>query len=269
MGTLSKYLGRLQTVAIGKRPLAIVAVVVAMLAAGCAQQPERSSMREHFTCRRLRLGRSRRRRCAGTTMHATSSRATRPGSSRRRARSPMSIWRSTMRLSLRASRVAGPTARSAERRQRRWWLFFPKRRKRSASAWPVKWQRWESTDRRNSPRAWMSAARSRRSSLRLRRPTGPISCGSARCRPAQTDGRAGHNRRVRRWGRVRARFAHSFSPAAPTIGRRRHRATTRRRFAQCSPKSARFPTAAASSNCASRNIGRACRARSTRATGTR
>ena len=44
MRTLSEYLGRFQTVAIGKRPLAIVAVVVAMLAAGCAQQPERGSI---------------------------------------------------------------------------------------------------------------------------------------------------------------------------------------------------------------------------------
>ena len=44
MGTLSKYLGRLQTVAIGKQRLAIVAVVVAMLAAGCVQQPERGSV---------------------------------------------------------------------------------------------------------------------------------------------------------------------------------------------------------------------------------
>ena len=44
MGTLSKYLGRLQTVVISKRPLAIIAVVVATLAAGCVQQPERSSI---------------------------------------------------------------------------------------------------------------------------------------------------------------------------------------------------------------------------------
>jgi membrane-associated phospholipid phosphatase len=44
MGTLSKYLGRLQTVAIGKQSQVIVAVVVVMLAAGCAQQPERSSI---------------------------------------------------------------------------------------------------------------------------------------------------------------------------------------------------------------------------------
>jgi membrane-associated phospholipid phosphatase len=44
MGTLSKCLGRLQTVAIGKQSLAIVAVVVAILAAGCAQQPERASI---------------------------------------------------------------------------------------------------------------------------------------------------------------------------------------------------------------------------------
>jgi membrane-associated phospholipid phosphatase len=44
MGTLSKYLRRLQTVASAKQPLAIVAVVVAVLAAGCVQQPERSSI---------------------------------------------------------------------------------------------------------------------------------------------------------------------------------------------------------------------------------
>ena len=44
MGTLSKYLGRLQTSAIGKQRLAVVAVVVAMLAAGCVQQPERGSV---------------------------------------------------------------------------------------------------------------------------------------------------------------------------------------------------------------------------------
>ncbi|HEX4522393.1 MAG TPA: phosphatase PAP2 family protein [Casimicrobiaceae bacterium] len=40
MGTPSNYLGRLA----GHRPLAILAIVVAMLAAGCAQQPERSSI---------------------------------------------------------------------------------------------------------------------------------------------------------------------------------------------------------------------------------
>jgi membrane-associated phospholipid phosphatase len=44
MDTLSKYLGRFQTVATCKRPLAIAALVVATLAAGCAQQPERASM---------------------------------------------------------------------------------------------------------------------------------------------------------------------------------------------------------------------------------
>lgn len=44
MGTLSKYLGRLQSVAIGKPPVAILAIIVAALAAGCAQQPERSSI---------------------------------------------------------------------------------------------------------------------------------------------------------------------------------------------------------------------------------
>ena len=44
MGPLSKYLDRLQIVATGKRPIAMLAIVVAALAAGCAQQPERSSI---------------------------------------------------------------------------------------------------------------------------------------------------------------------------------------------------------------------------------
>ena len=44
MDTISRYLGRLQTIATCKRPLAIVALVVATLAAGCVQQPDRSSI---------------------------------------------------------------------------------------------------------------------------------------------------------------------------------------------------------------------------------
>jgi membrane-associated phospholipid phosphatase len=44
MGTLSKYLGRLQTGTIGKGPAAILVIVVAAITADCAQQPERGSI---------------------------------------------------------------------------------------------------------------------------------------------------------------------------------------------------------------------------------
>ncbi|HEX3633239.1 MAG TPA: phosphatase PAP2 family protein [Casimicrobiaceae bacterium] len=44
MDTPSKHLGRLSAVATGRRPLAMLAILVAALAAGCMLQPERSSV---------------------------------------------------------------------------------------------------------------------------------------------------------------------------------------------------------------------------------
>ena len=122
----------------------------------------------------------------------------------------------------------------------------------------MKWRRWESTDRAGIRRrrgGWARGRDGRHCDCQDRPVRSCVGRSIADRRRQVVE--PGTNRRARRWGRVSARCERSFWHPAPTSsGSAAAGLRSRRYFGHRWLKSARFLTAAASSNCASRNIGR-------------
>jgi hypothetical protein len=249
MGTPSKYLGRLQMV--GKLS-AMLAVVVAVLAASCAQQPERSSIANvspppwtlhtstlrwnDYACDIIARNQAGQFPAARTLAYVNLAINNAIIVARQQGRRPEGA-------------ISGAAATTLV-------AFFPKEEEAigqrlagETAAMGIDGQAEFAAGvdlGRSVATGVIATAKSDRSDLVW---AGPLPTGADRWSSRAQPPRPPLGPRL---GEMRTFFlAGGADYRAP-----RHRATTRRRFGQRSPKFARSPTGAASSKCASRNTGR-------------